>query len=964
MSSSELALKIIAQDSATTVIKNLNVTLKGLPPAVEDATKGAAKMGQEFTTAATHTSSLTKNIGGLVDGLAKVGMGAFGIKALADTVGGFVGGLVSGNAEFERYNVQFGVLLGSSEAAKDRLAELADFGQKTPFELPELVRADKVLTAFGLDSKDTAERFGVSAAQIRETIGDVASGTGTHFEELAVTFGKFASGATGEAIQRFQELGIATREQMASWGLEFSKSGELLTPARQAFTILEEHVRGKFGGMMKAQSQTFEGMMSNLSDWWGATQRKLTAPLFEVLKDKLQGILDWLGSADAQKALEGFANALAGGMQLAIDIGGKLADVFGPIIKAGLDLVGVFTSSEGAGLSLHNALERMLGLPMANYIIEIVRSAENLRDILVDLVGNAIANLVSIVQSNLQPILAGLAGVVAAVVIPAFLAWAASAAAAGIATIIALAPVLVPLALIGAAAAALYLAWDSNFLGIRDVTEQVMKAISQVINTVLNAVMPFFTEIAGIVVAWMNENWPLIQKVVDVVMTAINAQITTVMNIIQAVFQTVLATIQSIWQEHGDQIMTIVTALWEIVKTIIETALRNILDIIKIAMQLITGDWQGAWDTFNGILQRSWDAITQIIAPNALTALSGILNLEIEAIKTIATNIGNAIINGITAGIEAGWKWLTDLVSNLAEEMLKSAKKALGISSPSKEFFKLGENIIQGLIGGIKSRNTSFIDAVRDTMGNTIKLMDSLIDRTVGGWNSSILSRGASAAESFLKNFQSMNGAEILFGFPTLPGIFSQISQASKDMAMVGQIKDVIDAMREMGMSINSDVIQQFKNLGQDLSGPVRDQLYKFLDTFKEQDALKGLKDFLADADLGRQLASTASQLQSLGQTMPESLKQLLINVPRIEGGILDTVIKQILNGAIPGFATGGIVPGPIGRPMLALVHGGESIAPAGQNGNIYNFNLTVNSNAGSDQTIANFALMRAMAGA
>ena len=39
--------------------------------------------------------------------------------------------------------------------------------------------------------------------------------------------------------------------------------------------------------------------------------------------------------------------------------------------------------------------------------------------------------------------------------------------------------------------------------------------------------------------------------------------------------------------------------------------------------------------------------------------------------------------------------------------------------------------------------------------------------------------------------------------------------------------------------------------------------------------------------------------------------------------------------GATRGFASGGIVPGPIGQPQLAMVHGGETIIPAGESGGI-----------------------------
>jgi len=46
--------------------------------------------------------------------------------------------------------------------------------------------------------------------------------------------------------------------------------------------------------------------------------------------------------------------------------------------------------------------------------------------------------------------------------------------------------------------------------------------------------------------------------------------------------------------------------------------------------------------------------------------------------------------------------------------------------------------------------------------------------------------------------------------------------------------------------------------------------------------------------------------------------------------------------GKILGFENGGIVPGRIGQPTLALVHGGESIMPPGKsNGNIFNFDFS-----------------------
>jgi TP901 family phage tail tape measure protein len=84
----------------------------------------------------------------------------------------------------------------------------------------------------------------------------------------------------------------------------------------------------------------------------------------------------------------------------------------------------------------------------------------------------AAQSVASFIADNFGPIMAGALGILAAtlytVVIPAFTAWAASAIAAATATMIALAPIVIPIAAIGLAVGALYAAWDSNFLGIKD----------------------------------------------------------------------------------------------------------------------------------------------------------------------------------------------------------------------------------------------------------------------------------------------------------------------------------------------------------------------------------------------------------------------------------------------------------------------------------------------------------------
>lgn len=297
-----------------------------------------------------NATGVLRGIGGVTTGIFQ-GIGQAAVGALGNAVGGAFeairSSMIDGNAEFERYQTQFGVLLGNADDAKKRLEELAEFGAKTPFELPEVVRADKILQAFGLHAEDVAARFGFSGEEIRTIAGDTAAGTGASFEEIAGYLGKFSSGATGEAIARMQELGITTRAELKEMGLEFSKSGELLTPVDEAMDVLLAAMKDKFGGMMDAQSSTFEGMMSNLQDWFGAAGRTIGAPLFDVAKNGLGRLLEMLNGF--MPTLQNLSQALGASLGIllegdlggAIDALGEFESVQAIFSKLGIDIYGV-----------------------------------------------------------------------------------------------------------------------------------------------------------------------------------------------------------------------------------------------------------------------------------------------------------------------------------------------------------------------------------------------------------------------------------------------------------------------------------------------------------------------------------------------------------------------------------------------------------------------------------------------
>jgi len=82
------------------------------------------------------------------------------------------------------------------------------------------------------------------------------------------------------------------------------------------------------------------------------------------------------------------------------------------------------------------------------------------------------------------------------------------------------------------------------------------------------------------------------------------------------------------------------------------------------------------------------------------------------------------------------------------------------------------------------------------------------------------------------------------------------------------------------------------------------------------------------------------------------------LNLPDIEGA-WNNLKSRAHNLGIPGFQVGGVVPGPIGAPVLATVHGGETISPNGRSGGSgegSTFNVYVGMYAGTETEKRNIA--------
>lgn len=247
-------------------------------------------------------------------------------------------------------------------------------------------------------------------------------------------------------------------------------------------------------------------------------------------------------------------------------------------------------------------------------------------------------------------------------------------------------------ALAGAALAAvgyvLYEAWNSNFLGIRDVVMQFWEFIS-----------PMLTQLIG----WLSVNiptglqamsqafqvaWQFIQTSVVPILQAIFTEIArfwteiepsikTMLErsaevfrwIFENVIQPYVMNFVTMFKENWEEIRSFLSGILNIIKGIVQVAWAAISTIIKVGLALLTGDWQRAWQAIKDGLQGVWNGIVNIVS-GAWQAISAIIksgiNSVIGQINKMIDSFNSVSIGGKSANIpkipkfeDGGWVNMT-----------------------------------------------------------------------------------------------------------------------------------------------------------------------------------------------------------------------------------------------------------------------------------------------------------------
>lgn len=189
----------------------------------------------------------------------------------------------------------------------------------------------------------------------------------------------------------------------------------------------------------------------------------------------------------------------------------------------------------------------------------------------------------------------------------------------------------------------------------------------------------------------------------EILLSLINTFIDNLPEIASAGVELVIALIEGLTSDGALQ--QLIARTPEIIHALVSAIINNLPELAWAGFQLIFALIQGLLQAAVELPGVIWDLILQ---------LANIF--ETTDWKTVGRNI----ITGIGNGLLSGWQWLVDTVSNIVNSLWTTAKKNLGIHSPSRKFAFLGEMTDEGFVEGLEDGEQHILRTVTTLYGGAI----------------------------------------------------------------------------------------------------------------------------------------------------------------------------------------------------------------------------------------------------
>jgi len=242
---------------------------------------------------------------------------------------------------------------------------------------------------------------------------------------------------------------------------------------------------------------------------------------------------------------------------------------------------------------------------------------------------------------------------------------------------------------------------------IKDTATTVWAAIKDVVLAAVDAIRETIsTGMAAAKAVW-DAVWALFGPLVTAVWGNIKTIVQTAITVVQSIIKAVMALIHGDWGTAWNAIKEAASAIWDGIKSVVRNSIDAVKETISRVLDSIKSVWSSVWNGLKSLVSSAWNGINDAVSDgigkvlDLIRSLPGKIKSALGNLGRLLYSAGEDIVRGLLDGITASWHWVTDKLSSLVDSLSSTAKKVLGIGSPSRVFAGLGVAIGQGLAEGI-----------------------------------------------------------------------------------------------------------------------------------------------------------------------------------------------------------------------------------------------------------------------
>lgn len=236
-----------------------------------------------------------------------------------------------------------------------------------------------------------------------------------------------------------------------------------------------------------------------------------------------------------------------------------------------------------------------------------------------------------------------------------------------------------------------------------------------------------------------------------------------------------------------------------------------------------------------------------------------------DTLTTSGKTLGSQTVEGLKSGIESGKSKVIESIKSLCTRVIQTAKNALGIHSPSKEFEYLGDMSVEGYRNAVTEGMDECAEAVHEAM-------DAVMDYDCEG-----VSEGQAEAAEAVKNLTE-----------------ALVEQGKVSAESGTAIIDYIDGNTQLGDSAD-ETVEKIKQL-QEAYGKAKEEA---LDSIDSQVGLFEKLEMKSDVSTKDMIESLRSQTAYLNTYSADlTMAAELARQGLLDEGLLGAIREMGLNGA------------------------------------------------------------------